>query len=369
MINKIEMYKVGFGDSFICSDLYDKNKMLVDFGSTHSISPKISSEVDRSLSTAQNKYLMITHFHSDHYGGLSNLNKGLNFAEIYLPNFLSKSIITLQFIALLANVAHGRVNDCYITAFNLLTSIPTLAQHFYSGTKVIFLNTSQTTHTNHLDTLRILWPDMNYVERRAKRLIKIITQQIDQNNGALFKLLNEYVNRFMNIMERNTDNGAVYLHARNRRDFESVFELIKESQQNLKINVPDDLLQCISSFQNRLCLCFDNASSNNDKPVLFLSDITPTGYRQMIQLNPLASYYSAIKVPHHGTRAYFIGNLPNSEKLLIPNDNNNVSWKIYGYFTTYSSRKIFINRPCWQVKGLSRYKCYGVPCYFCTHIL
>ncbi|MDE6867817.1 MAG: hypothetical protein K2J83_01575, partial [Clostridia bacterium] len=132
----------------------------------------------------------------------------------------------------------------------------------------------------------------------------------------------------------------------------------------------NDLLRKISSFQNKLCLCFDNANKNNDKPVLFLSDISKQCYNQLININEIARYYSTIKVPHHGTPSYFIDNLPESENLLIPNDNKRKTWLISSdYFITYSSRNIFPNLPCSHLNRLKSRNSSGVPDYFCTHYL
>lgn len=378
MIDKIEMYKVGFGDCFICSDNEGKNKMLVDCGSIGTISQNIIQEIDWSLSKSHN-YLMITHFHDDHYNGLTRLNKGLKFDEIYLPNFFTRKIITLQFIALAnkKNMINSNVADeSYNIALNLLMSIPMLARHFINGTRVIFLNKlygihNSYNHRNGLDSLRILWPDMSYVEQHASILLETIMPVLSDESNML---LDGYVNNYIEVIGRSYDNGILYFHPGSREALDSILSSIEQCQRNLNVILSQEELSEFSEFQNKLCLCFDNIYGNIDNPVLFLSDIRKSCYKQLITVNDLADYYSTIKVPHHGTKLCYIGNLPNSDSLLIPNDSCRKNWEIYDdYFTAYCSRRIYPNKRCCNIncnkKCNKTNSCFGDRDYYCTHIL
>ena len=327
MIDRIEMYKVGFGDCFICSDKNNRYKMLIDCGKFRgSLSANIVQEINNSLSNSTN-YLMVTHFHNDHFSGLKKLDKNLNFERIYLPNFITENILTLEF-AMLANKSISG-DEKYQTALNLITSIPTIARHFVRGTRISFLNrkygiASKT--TNGLDSFRILWPDMSYTEAYAKELREVLKAEITDDS---YNILKEYANKYIHLISSRSDNGIFYASngENNNQEDETImaFErLIEDFIRSVHLDLPERLLRKFSRIQNNISLCFDNVSSHNSSPVLFLSDIPKNEYKKIVKTTDLSDYYYAIKVPHHGTAKYFIDNLPESRYLFITNDNSHI---------------------------------------------
>lgn len=121
MLKSINIFNVKFGDCFILRNGLNKDssdKMLVDFGSIQKINQTVIDAVNFELTTAERTYLMVTHFHSDHYKGIKYLNNRIIFDEIYLPNYFSKDIVKLQFTLLsLLNESH----PAYQVAYNLLS--------------------------------------------------------------------------------------------------------------------------------------------------------------------------------------------------------------------------------------------------------
>lgn len=129
MLKSINIFNVKFGDCFLLRNGLNKDssdKMLVDFGSIQKINQTVIDAVNFELTTAERTYLMVTHFHSDHYKGIKYLNNRIIFDEIYLPNYFSKDIVKLQFTLLsLLNESH----PAYQVAYNLLSVIPDVFRH------------------------------------------------------------------------------------------------------------------------------------------------------------------------------------------------------------------------------------------------
>ncbi|MDE6758580.1 MAG: hypothetical protein K2J89_04815 [Clostridia bacterium] len=348
MINKIEMYKVGFGDCFICSDEENRNKMLVDCGSIREVHPNIIEDINLSLARTNN-YLMITHFHDDHFNKLEKLDPELKFSEIYLPNFFTRNIIRLEY-SILASNNKNLNDDAHVIAINLLKIIPTIARHFKNGVRISFLNKDYGLHKefierNGLDKIRILWPEMSYIEQKAKKLNEKIDNIISEENR---QLLDDKANKFI-------EKCSIYVYKREERKNNVDNNYSTQKSDEVTIEIPHKLYKTITEFQNQICLCFDNANSQNDNPVLFLSDINKRGYNAIKNYNDLAPHYSIIKVPHHGTKKYYINNLPDSDSLLIPNDNARKKWDIYNeYFITYQARNIITNSRCCRYLGSCR---------------
>ena len=74
-IKQIKCYNVGFGDSFLCKGKNEYGaKMLVDCGEQNSFKNlNVLSDIYNELLTAEEKNIMISHLHEDHYNGISLL--------------------------------------------------------------------------------------------------------------------------------------------------------------------------------------------------------------------------------------------------------------------------------------------------------
>ena len=153
MIDKIRVYNVGFGDSFI---LYGKKcRILVDCGTTKQgkvIFSNIIKDINNELSgkTAG----LLTHFHKDHYSGIEQLKKDA-FDTFYLPNFFTKEEITIQLYAI---ALLGRRTNAYRFAYSLLSIIPKLINKniVKTGGTIKFVKQGDKIVNN----IEVLWPTL-----------------------------------------------------------------------------------------------------------------------------------------------------------------------------------------------------------------
>ncbi len=339
MINDIEIFNVKFGDCFICKNKASSERMLIDFGSKQKITYSIINEVDFQLNNADKKYLMITHFHDDHYKGIKYLYNTIKFDEIYLPNFFSKDIIKLQYAILFAL---SPSNQSYTIANNLLSVIPDLLNHINNTTKIIFTRRGDRI-INYIDTLRVLWPDNTDFDKRANRIYKDILDyyNIEEKRQIIEELVEEYFSTIPPVREDENQHRFIELNDNDISRLQSLVERMALSLGDYKTHsrrLGSRLSKEISSFQNSICICFDNAVNNNDKPVLFLSDISLDNYTKIYNNNDgikMAEFYKVIKIPHHGTKDYYVNDLPNNDYLIVSNGRAPTnSWRItalYGW--------------------------------------
>ena len=101
-------------------------------------------------------------------------------------------------------------------------------------------------------------------------------------------------------------------------------------------------------YQRNICICFDNKNEAKDpnKNVLFLSDICREHLQDIIARTDafkLNDRYFSIKVPHHGTKDYFVPNLPLSEYMIISNGYaKNSGWQITALYGWHYKKLNFI---------------------------
>lgn len=358
MVEDIDIYNVKFGDCFILknnSDTQHSNKLLVDFGSIQSIDPPVIKGVNIELARAESKYLMITHFHSDHYKGIKTLNNNIIFDEIYLPDYFSRNIIKLQFTLLsLLNERH----PAYQIAYNLLSAIPNIFRHLNCNSKIIFVKRGDLIF-NNLDSFRILWPKVDDFDRLAHLLFREV---IDYYN-----LGEDYENYIESLTERyfsllpetreHEGNGHVLkfedleFRAERIRQIEAEIERVSNETNKPRKRLRYVLSNKIRSCQNEICICFDNLFGRNipkNKRVLFLSDICRENLQTIIGSEDnsnlaLSDYYRVIKVPHHGTKDYFVPNLTLSEYMIVPNGYAiKPGWEITALYGEYYKERNFI---------------------------
>lgn len=363
MTESIKIFNVNFGDCFILEAKEGGPAMLVDFGSTRRLDDNVIAAVNCTLYSAPERYLMLTHFHSDHYSGISRLCKNLFFNELYLPDFFSRGIIRLNF-ALLEFLSER--SAVYNFAYNMLNSVPMLASHLDPNGIISFVKRHDVI-TNSIDRYRILWPDntkyrnnfynAGYSDEEADELFgelisyygtrdlyEMITARADSFSRPILQL----INGSERAGAKTLNGGDALVRATN--DMRSILlSATAEKTKPIKY-LNSSLRRKISAFQNKMCLCFDNASENTvdlDKKVLFLSDITRENFNIIAagaDNMKLCSAYSAIKVPHHGTKDYFVNNLPQSCFMMISNGNagSGSGWMISALYGMHYSTRGFI---------------------------
>lgn len=370
-MDELEAVNVNFGDCFICRTAGDQ--MLIDFGSTRKLSDSVCNFVNTKLNY-HNNYLMITHFHRDHYSGIKHLDSKIQFSEVYLPNFFSKSIIRLEF-ALLALLRAS--TESYLIAYNLISVIPDLYLHLQYNSRICFVKRGDYIQ-NTVDKFRVLWPDCTNIDDKADKLYKQlmdyykVTEKSDKEN-IILSMTDEY----MNLLEPlfSAEQKEILIDRDNLSNLSELRRIIHdfaENNDNFKDFKPKKRLssklgRSISSFQNNISLCCDNytddKSSQDKKLILFLSDVNTSSYEKIAATKEkkfeLADLYYAIKVPHHGTKDYFINNLPQSSYLIISNGKAMMSWRITALYGVNYCDRCFI---CTNYLGACDYELTGKRC-------
>lgn len=353
MLNEIEVFNVQFGDCFMLKS-YDSNAaMLVDFGSMQRINPLVTQKIENELHFANEKNLMITHFHQDHCIGIQLLNNSIKFHNIYLPNFFSKSIIRLH-IALLYYLNPS--SQAHIVAMNLLSIVPNLCAYLNTDSIVNYVKRGDTIF-NKTDAYRILWPENSNHEQIADTLYRDIIRFYEirndnvQNDAIRYREehFSNLTEHYMNSFPILKDDQTMQFSEKERDKMNQVLGLIGDMRttKDARKRLSQKLNDRISNFQNDLSICFDNIAHSNTykskrvRSVLFLSDVTPDNFNTISMADRLRLYpkYKVIKAPHHGTRDYFVNDLPRSKYIIISHGNRK-GWPItplYGY--NYSKRK------------------------------
>lgn len=358
MLENIDIYNVNFGDCFILeSNSCSKNpdRMLVDFGSLQRIGSSVIGGVNSDLTNAKSKYLMVTHFHSDHYSGIRRLNNNIIFDEIYLPDYFSRDIVRLQF-TLLSVLSES--HPAYQIAYNLLSVIPNIFSHLNCKTKIRFVKRGEYIH-NNVDLFRILWPKVDNFERQARNLLREVIDYYEVDGYKRNNIEELTENYFSALPETRVREGGgrvlqfedYQVRAERIRQIEADIESVISGKEKPRRRLSVNLGGKISSYQNRICICFDNVYESNmpkNKRVLFLSDICRDHLQTIIESKDnkslaLSERYNVIKVPHHGTKDYFVDNLPSSLYMIVPNGYaKNNSWKITALYGWYYINSNFI---------------------------
>lgn len=397
MINAIDIFNVGFGDCFVlkckksdedgATPTENTQAMLVDCGSMKKIDNEVFKKLNNSLIEADKRYLMITHFHSDHYNNISKLCEQIKFDAVYLPNFFSESVIKMELSALVSPIS--ATNPELKFAKNLLLCIPNIKMHMRDS-YIQFVERGTTVY-NETDEYRILWPEQSALTKKAQSTCRqIIDSLTDEDRNAadrLDKLITDAANNYLalfhavnqrqdgiNIIHEFSKEQANHCYVRSQAIIEGLKNesLSLINPKTVKKNIKS-IINKISSFQNQVCICFDNYVDDPKMPVLFLSDIDAKTYEKYIADNTnaysLREEYFAVKVPHHGTKDYFTDRLPKSKYMIISNGKYRKSWQItYKYGDKYpetlfictnndACEYILLNKSCKSFR-----RCHHGPC-------
>lgn len=346
MIDRIRVYNVGFGDSFLLFDESHRYKMMVDCGSAtpsscqiQTITTDLSLELSNPNSTTS--IGMVTHFHSDHCNQILNLQKDL-FDEFCLPNFFSRQEIKFF---LIAAAYLGKRSPLHQFAVQLLQLIPGLVKNqiLKPSCKIHFVKRGDTI----CDNIKILWPEPPCL----KWLDDIIDKAESNGNGQVNQRINSILENYSYATgsfetRRNSDYGdRVFTVSEERQgifseiynQLENLIEGIRESSSSF---FTDAEKKKIKQIQNRYSIVFHQVGSSGN--LLFLGDISKENYEKHIVLAQncppdllLKGRYRVIKVSHHGTRDYFSSLLPPAKRMIISNKRHS-NWEIsLRYVTGY----------------------------------
>ena len=90
----VTIFKIGKADSMLVS--YDNHHILIDTGEDDEAAEILAYLHDNQITKLHT--LIITHFDKDHVGGADKLVERIDIDTIYIPNYISDSKQTVQFM-------------------------------------------------------------------------------------------------------------------------------------------------------------------------------------------------------------------------------------------------------------------------------
>lgn len=324
MINDIAAFDVGCGD---CSILYNKKScLLVDYGGDKIKKQNCLNSIVNLLSNFQEKSLMISHLHSDHYDGIPLLANQVTFDNIYMPDYISGFGIYILASALFLK------NNRIITLAKQILSLPKLFFKnglIHKNTNIYFL-VSGDLIKNNLDNFEVLLPKKYNCKLSSELMRKII------NNNPINKIVEFYKNHLKNI----TENIDEYLNAINDKIENIYFEidmLIEKEEQIFNFQEEIMIKKEFERYHNNMSIVFQNKIFR-EKNILFCGDALANDIRKI--QGKLHQIYEVIKIPHHDTyNKYFFENYPPTQKFLIFNDKGTNCHRISCSYDNYYGNK------------------------------
>ena len=333
------MYNVGFGDAFLLKG--DDYSAILDCGSVSAknIGIDLSVVVNdmRKHFVKDNNYLVVSHFHEDHYKGVKFLQKD-EIDKIVVPNFFSKSNIKMSLYALRL---FSKKSAAYYFAYNLLTMLPNLINNHIikDGGSVEFVSAGE----NILDgRFRVVWPDRKKYYELINSCLDEIESSVEYNDSD--ELFSSILNNYVILIGIIQEEGGLILYKNEQMlvitdRLETQIREFARTNNKIKTHNFDDIKKKIKNKQNENCLVIEGNGANGEKD-LFLGDISKNKYLKEIKPFIEKNEYRCIKVSHHGTKNYFVDCLPESEKLLISNGEHRTWYLCKDYSEKYKSRDI-----------------------------
>lgn len=350
-VKKISVYDVGFGD---CSLLeLDSCNLLVDCGGNIATNKKKFIK-DDILNSCIGKALecVITHFHSDHYNIIS-LFPANTFDAFYAPNFFSKIEIKIQLYALLLL---SNASSSYLMAKSMLELIPNLVNKgiIKSNAWIQFVKKGDYINEKNLE---VLWPDINY--RKGKEIIDTFENSIRDairnsiqtptatnksfNLNELIETIDSYAAQYSELVQnRGRINGE------DLAQYSGEIEGIVERVLNIRNQISHNLSRIkglptkrIKGIQNEYSIVFHQYNNNHNMPLLYLGDVSIDVFNKHIKTVINKNKYKYIKVAHHGTKNYFMKDLPECKTMIISSGKRN-KCEITAVYPLYYSKQKFV---------------------------
>lgn len=286
--------------------------------------------------------VLITHFDEDHYNGFLNFyNSKIHLDKLYLPYYFylkhpqkyktgqvyQGAIATSLYLFLLNKTKH------LATFHKLFLSIcKSIANNQISAQDIIPLYRGNTFKLNSA-TFEVLWPPHNeivskelnyYNEQLHNIIVKYSHQEIDLVNnviGQYLKAISVIYNSFSSedISSKNEDFKTM------EEALGIAYQELEESRRYfLGVLKSKSDQSCVSTLNNAQYeyLCDMNACSTvfqNGNEALFTGDITKEVISLLKTEKRIESKYKVLKVPHHGTSAYYSADLPLADHYIISN--------------------------------------------------
>lgn len=327
------MFNVDFGESIIMSDNLNRDNLLIDYG----------SELDTNIDYIENKIYaiksengnidaMMTHFHEDHINGFINLSlkNPKFFNKIYIPNVFSPylkrdfrdiSYVQIELILFFLTQCKFNLNNNKLSLFELLKSLVAFDGEIHILQRG---DTFKLADTKYIT----LWPNTseikfmkNSTEEYLEEFLRIIGNEFDLLNkiNKISQTLNE---NFLNITKIEL-RKEINIDELEKEIYELSY-IAKKVKYNDRKEEFDIWMKKIALNANKISIVFQNKIDNSEKNILMTGDIDKYRLGWIINnklQNKIGIHdkFNIIKAPHHGTKTYFFGKLPESKNIIISN--------------------------------------------------
>lgn len=227
----LEVYflNVGQADSILIKN--NNESMLIDAGNNED--GILLTNYFKSLNITDFKYLIGTHPHEDHIGGLDDIINNFNISNIYLPNAITT---TQTFVEVLDSIENKNINYKIPEIGEKLTIGDAVAEVIYTGTDINDLNnTSIVLRLDYGQTSFLFTGDAT--EKTEKEIIRQNIEGIDVlkvgHHGSKYSTSSAFLTRTnpeYAIISVGTPN--VYNHPHNET-------ITKLQNKNIKIHRTD----------------------------------------------------------------------------------------------------------------------------------
>ena len=263
---EIRMYECGFGD---CFRLREENQvdLYVDFG-IHTSSWSGNDKTKRFdgiiADMEKNKDFLLTHYHDDHFNGAIYMaTKTLHrFNDVYISDVWNMP------------------GSVYVTSLTLLRGIFTRSVILGENTIIDFLETICTRRSRihfisrgvrfHNDQYIALWPEKNYVARKAQKMFDELQDELGEANVERIERIANRLNALVVAMESGND-GVIDDYLAQFNELREEYFAIQGIFDNLYGDNYDNNVQYrLTKFGNETSIVFQNYQA--DRNVLFTGD-------------------------------------------------------------------------------------------------
>lgn len=335
VIMKIRMYECGFGDCFRIMQEGQRD-LYVDFGTLQSNSSKSDREEKfKNIINEMNddKEFLLTHYHLDHFNGVLYMVKQNvhGFRHVYIPDVWNINYRQGAFALLLLRDIL-RKDTIRIGEKKVMSLLCFFESICLSHSTIHFITRGNKFHNNQFIAL---WPSKKYVDKKTHDLYKKLGKKFGKEKMNRVKALSVKLIDLLDSYQKNKE-----------LDYEHEFNDIKLEFIEIKSMFNDDISlvntkyvgKQLNELGNEISIVFQNCAG--DKNVLFTGDFGKVTNWKFIENNRdgivyMHQKYNVIKVPHHGTKAYyhsFVDRMSNCSIFLIPNGYNSGSWGIHSKY-------------------------------------
>ncbi len=328
------MYEFGFGDCFRIEHLVGSRKkgLWVDCG-IHNLS---WSRIDRSArykivesDISDSDSFLLSHYHADHYSGAISIHK--RFKDIYIPDVWNfDGCIKVIKLLLWESFSKKTYITSGLTLFDFLKRLCYSTVHFVKRGDIID------------NDFIALWPKQGELVESATDFFERenLPLEIDERLEQIAIKTDEIVlaiNRVNNIRVKEEQDIERKRLIGRLNYYERQWSKLYEENNEMISSLIEDKNESLASFGNRISIVFQDI--NGDESLLFTGDFCEhgdVGLWNYLEMNidcvvDMKELYKLIKIPHHGTKAYyhdFKSRINDDTILLMPNGLVNADWPI-----------------------------------------